>query len=65
MSVLGQSRRFGRLPTTSGLPSETDIVTGRCLSVTPAVASRSMHCRNAGSDRPDDRPSVSRVLWRA
>jgi hypothetical protein len=28
MSVVGQSRRFGRRPTTSGLPPETDIVRG-------------------------------------
>ena len=29
-SALGHSRRFDRLPTTSGRPPETDIVTGRC-----------------------------------
>jgi hypothetical protein len=36
MSVQGQSRHFGRRPTTSGLPLETDIVrTGRHVSKVP------------------------------
>jgi hypothetical protein len=36
MSELGQSRHFGRRPTTSGLPLETDIVrVGRHVSKVP------------------------------
>jgi hypothetical protein len=36
MSAKGQSRHFGRRPTTSGLPLETDIVrTGRHVSYVP------------------------------
>ena len=38
MSALGQSRHFGRRPTTSGLPLETDIVTaGRHVSKVPTT----------------------------
>jgi hypothetical protein len=37
-SVSGQSRRFGRRPTTSGLPLETDIVgAGRHVSKVPGA----------------------------
>ena len=36
MSAKGQSRHFGRRPTTSGLPLETDIVrAGRHVSKVP------------------------------
>jgi hypothetical protein len=38
MSALGQSRHFGRRPTTFGLPLETDIVgAGRHVSKVPAT----------------------------
>lgn len=38
MSQLGQSRHFGRRPTTSGLPLETDIAKdGRHVSKVPIV----------------------------
>ena len=48
MSQLGQSRHFGRRPTTSGLPLETDIVRVGCHvskvptpDIVPKVAIRS------------------------
>jgi hypothetical protein len=38
MSVAGQSRQFGRRPTTSGLPLETDIAKdGRHVSKVPTA----------------------------
>jgi hypothetical protein len=41
MSALGPSRHFGRRPTTSGLPLETDIVrTGRHVSKVPTSGYR-------------------------
>src|SRR5947207_12469415 len=42
MSQMGQSRHFGRRPTTSGLPLETDIVgAGRHVSKVPIVLKKS------------------------
>jgi hypothetical protein len=44
MSPMGHSRHFGRRPTTSGLPLETDIVrAGRHVSKVPTTEVRCPH----------------------
>jgi hypothetical protein len=68
MSQLGQSRHFGRRQTTSGLPSETDIVrAARHVSKVPIllqkskVASVQIFGETLKREAIDDSDNLSRV----